>query len=68
MVVSILALVVALGGTGYAAVILPKNSIGSKHIKPSGVSASDLAGGAVMLEPRTPRRVDHRQGLQGRHS
>jgi len=47
MVVSILALTVALGGTSYAAIALPANSVGSKQIKPSGVKGSDLARNAV---------------------
>jgi len=47
MAVSVVALVVALGGTGYAAVVLPKNSVGSKQIRPGGVKASDLRSGAV---------------------
>lgn len=47
MVVSILALVVALGGTSYAAVVLPKNSVGSKQVRARGITASDLAGNAV---------------------
>jgi hypothetical protein len=47
MAVSVVALVVALGGTGYAAIALPKNSVGSKQIKRGGVKASDLKTGAV---------------------
>jgi hypothetical protein len=47
MVVSIVALVVAMGGTGYAAVTLPRNSVGSRQIKPGGVKPSDIASNAV---------------------
>jgi hypothetical protein len=47
MVVSIVALIVALGGTSYAAVSLPKNSIGSSQIKRGAVKATDLAANAV---------------------
>ncbi|MBJ7358000.1 hypothetical protein [Nocardioides sp.] len=37
-----LALVVALGGTSYAAVNLPKNSVGSKQIAKAAVKSSDV--------------------------
>ena len=47
MVVSIIALVVAMGGTGYAAITLPKNSVGSKQIRRGAVKNADLARGAV---------------------
>jgi len=47
MVVSLVALTVALGGTSYAAIVLPANSVGSKQIKPKGVKGSDIAGNAV---------------------
>ncbi len=33
MVVSLAALFVALGGTGYAAIVLPANSVGTKQVK-----------------------------------
>ncbi len=47
MVVSSLALFVALGGTGYAAIVLPRNSVGSAQIKPRAVAAIDIAANAV---------------------
>ena len=56
-VISIIALSVALGGTTYAAVSLPKNSVGakqikkravrSKHINKNSVSASKIQGNAI---------------------
>jgi hypothetical protein len=45
--VALLALFVALGGTGYAALKLPKNSVGSKQIRKGGVRNSDIASNAV---------------------
>jgi hypothetical protein len=45
-VTSVLALVFAMGGTGYALTI-PKNSIGSSQIKRSAVANSDLRSNAV---------------------
>jgi hypothetical protein len=52
MVVSLIALFVALGGTSYAAITLPKNSVGTKQIKNDAVTASKLsssAGGKVKI-------------------
>ena len=45
--VGLLALFVALGGTSYAAVKLPKNSVGSAQIKSGAVNTSELKNGAV---------------------
>ena len=42
LVVAILALVVAMAGTGYAAFSLPKNSVGSKQIKANAVNSSKV--------------------------
>ena len=47
MVISLLALFVALGGTGYAAIVLPANSVGSKQLKKSAVSNKKIAKNAV---------------------
>jgi hypothetical protein len=57
LVISLIALFVALGGTGYAAIALPKNSVGAKHIKKNAVTskkvknrslkATDLAAGVI---------------------
>ena len=54
-VVSVMALFVALGGTSYAAVKLPKNSVGSSQIKTNGVGSSDVKNGSL-------RGVDFRAG------
>jgi hypothetical protein len=37
MVVAFIALLVAMGGTGYAAIALPKNSVGTKQLKKNAV-------------------------------
>jgi hypothetical protein len=48
MVVACLALLVALGGTGYATVLqVPRGSVGSPQLKNSAVTTSKLAGNAV---------------------
>lgn len=46
-VTSTLALVVALGGTSYAAISLPKNSVGSKQIVNSSVTTRDVKNGSL---------------------
>ena len=46
-ILSVTALMVALGGTSYAAVTLPKNSVSSAQIKTSAVKGSDIASAAV---------------------
>jgi hypothetical protein len=51
MAVALLALVVGLGGTGYAAVQLGHNSVGSAQIMDSSVKAVDLAGSARAPQP-----------------
>jgi hypothetical protein len=47
LVVSCLALLVALGGTSYAAFSLPKNSVGQKQLKKNAVITSKIKNGAV---------------------
>jgi hypothetical protein len=46
-VTAALALFVALGGTGYAAISIPANSIGARQIRPNAVGASEIRRGAV---------------------
>lgn len=46
-VISLIALFVALGGTGYAAITLPKNSVTSKTIKKGAVTNAKLGKNAV---------------------
>src|SRR4051812_35814909 len=46
-VTSLLALFVALGGTGYAAVTLPRNSVGSAQIRSHAVGSSELKTNAI---------------------
>jgi hypothetical protein len=60
-VTALLALFVALGGTGYAAVTLPHNSVGSAQIRSRAVGSSELRTGAVSsraLHDRTVQLTD----------
>jgi hypothetical protein len=47
-VVASLALFLALGGVSYAAVTLPKNSVGSKQIKSNAVTSSKVKDGSLL--------------------
>ena len=47
MVVAVIALSVALGGTGYAALTLPKNSIRAKQIAPSAVRSAEVKNRSI---------------------
>lgn len=47
LVVSIIALTVALGGTSYAAFSLPKNSVGTKQLRKGAVSTPKIKDAAV---------------------
>ena len=49
LVISIVALFVALGGTGYAAVQLPKASVGAKHLKKNSVSSAKVKNSSLLL-------------------
>jgi hypothetical protein len=46
-VISLIALFIALGGTSYAALSLPKNSVGTKQLKNGAVTRAKVASGLV---------------------
>jgi hypothetical protein len=48
-VVATLALFIALGGTSYAAIKLPKNSVGSTQIKTGAVHTGEIFNGTIRL-------------------
>lgn len=54
-VVSCLALFVALGGTSYAVIELPRNSVGSREVKDHSLGAVDLSASAKASAVRGPR-------------
>ena len=47
-VVSVIALIVALGGTSYAAVSLPRNSVGAMQVRPNAVTSAKVRDGSLM--------------------
>jgi hypothetical protein len=72
---SLIAVFVALGGTTYAAVTLPRNSVGAKQIKANAVRtgevknrsllARDFKAGQLPAGPRGPAGVPGPAGPQG---
>jgi hypothetical protein len=62
-VVSMLALFVALGGVSYAALKLPKNSVGSKQIKANAVKSGKVKNGS--LRSKDFKAGDLPEGPQG---
>jgi hypothetical protein len=62
MIVALVALSVALGGTSYAAIKLPKNSVGSQQIKTNAVTGAKVKDGSLFANdfasgqlPRGPK-------------
>ncbi len=47
LVVSVIALSVALGGTSYAAIVLPANSVGTRQIKKNAVTTAKVKNGSL---------------------
>jgi hypothetical protein len=47
LVLAFVALLIALGGTSYAAITLPQNSVGTKQLKKNAVTAAKIRSGAV---------------------
>lgn len=54
MIVAIIALVLAIGGTSYAAISLPKNSVGTKQLKKNAVTTPKIKNGAVTAAKINP--------------
>ena len=57
LAVAIVALMVALGGTGYAATQLPKNSVGAKQIKANAVRSPEVKNGSLLSEDFGPGQI-----------
>jgi hypothetical protein len=65
-VVALLALFVALGGVSYAALKLPKNSVGTKQLKKSSVTSQKVADGTLGAQDFKPGTLlSGPQGQQG---
>ena len=65
---ALIALLLALGGTGYAAVSLPRESVGSVQIRNNAVSSPKVRDGSLLvrdLAPAARRALTGRSGPQG---
>jgi hypothetical protein len=65
MVVACLALTVALGGTGYAAIKLPRNSVGSAQLRKDSVVATKLSARSVGPQKLQNNAVTNRSVKDG---
>jgi hypothetical protein len=76
-VMATIAVFIALGGSGYAAVKLPKNSVGPKQLRANAVTSSKVKRGSLLSSdfkasqraglrgPEGPRGAQGPQGLRG---
>lgn len=64
-VMSTVGVFIALGGTSYAVIKLPKNSVGSRQVKDRSLKRADLAAGVVPKAVRGPRGAQGPQGVGG---
>jgi len=74
-VVAVIALFIALGGVSYAAVKIPKNSVGTKQLKNNAVNSNKVKNGSLLAKdfkkgqipkgPQGPRGATGATGLQG---
>jgi hypothetical protein len=64
-VVATLALFIALGGTSYAALKLPRNSVGSAQIRSNAVTSSKVADGSLLLNDFSARERSALRGVAG---
>lgn len=57
LVVSVIALSVTLGGTSYAAIVLPANSVGTKQIKKDAVTSAKVKAGSLLAADFAPGQL-----------
>jgi hypothetical protein len=65
LVVALIALFVALGGTGYAVSKLPPNSVGTAQVKDHSLLRKDFKNGQVLRGPRGPEGPAGEEGPEG---
>ncbi len=64
-VIALIALFVALGGTSYAAIRIPRNAVTSKQVKDRSLRAKDFARGQLPRGARGPRGLTGAPGPTG---
>jgi hypothetical protein len=57
LVIAFIALLVSIGGTGYAAIKLPANSVGAKQLKKGAVVRAKIKNGAIDATKLAPNSV-----------
>ena len=57
MIVACIALMVALGGTGYAATVLPRNSVGSAQLQNNAVTSAKVKNFSLMRQDFKPGQL-----------
>lgn len=60
-----LALFVALGGTSYAAITLPRNSVGNDQLRNNAVHSAEIRNRAIKLSDISPKTRSALRGQQG---
>jgi hypothetical protein len=69
MIVACAALFVSLSGVGYAAIVLPANSVGTKHLKRNAVTSAKVKKHSLLRSDfkrgQIPRGLQGIQGVQG---
>ena len=68
LVVSVIALCVALGGTGYAAVVLPANSVGTKQLKKNAVTSAKVKNRSLLAADFQRGQLPGGPGEHGRQA
>jgi hypothetical protein len=64
-VTATLALFVALGGTGYAAITLPRDSVGSKQVRSNAIRSGDIRNSTIQTRDISKRARAALRGAQG---
>ena len=65
LVVACVALFVALGGTGYAAITLKKNSVAAKHLKKNSVTSPKIRDRTILARDLAPATQEALRGQKG---
>jgi len=65
MVVAVTALIVAMGGTSYAAITLPRNSVGDRQIRTGAVRSSEVKDRSLSLRDLSLSARRALRGAQG---
>lgn len=60
-----LALFIALGGTSYAAITLPRNSVGTEQLRTGAVHGKDIRNGTIQTADMSKRARNALRGQQG---